>query len=111
MLQLAEEMQDGQYERVDIPAHIRTADKGFLQKKNWKRISAESSVMSPQRPTGQRTELTELNCTVNVSIALIEKCQLNMCLSFAGKTWQMLRKLNIKLEKKKNTRNKIEELF
>ena len=30
---LAEEMLDGQHERVDIPAHARTAHKGLLQKR------------------------------------------------------------------------------
>ena len=29
----AEEMLDGQYQRVDIPAHARTARKGLLQKR------------------------------------------------------------------------------
>ena len=43
---LEEEMMDGQHQRVDIPAHARAAHKGLLLK-NWKRISAESSLMSP----------------------------------------------------------------
>ena len=30
---LAEEMLDGQHQKVDIPAHARTALKGLLQKK------------------------------------------------------------------------------
>ena len=42
---LAEEMLDGQHQRVDIPALARTAYSGLLQK-DWKKISAESSVMS-----------------------------------------------------------------
>ena len=41
-----------------ISAHARTAQKGFLQgKKKWKRISAESSLMSSDDPVGQGTEL------------------------------------------------------
>ena len=43
----AEEMPDGQHQRADISGHARTARKGLLQKKVWKRISAESSLMSP----------------------------------------------------------------
>ena len=46
---LAEKMLDGQRQRVDIPVHVKTTDKGLLQKR-LKRISAESSVMSPQGP-------------------------------------------------------------
>ena len=30
---LAEEMLDGQYQRVELPAHARTAHKGLLQKR------------------------------------------------------------------------------
>ena len=39
------------------PAHARTAHKSLLQKKDWKTISAESSIMSFQWPS-QRTELS-----------------------------------------------------
>ena len=35
----AEEKLDGQHQRVDIPAHVRTAHKGLLQK-FWKMISS-----------------------------------------------------------------------
>ena len=55
----AEEMLDGQHQTVDIPALARTAHKGLLQKKkkkNWKRISAESSFISSVRGLN-RTEL------------------------------------------------------
>ena len=36
--------------RVDVPAH----HKGLLQKKDWKKISAESSLMSARRPNRSR---------------------------------------------------------
>ena len=49
----AEDMLDGQHQRVDIAAHATTAHTGGLQ-----RISAESSLMSPDDPIGQGTELT-----------------------------------------------------
>ena len=63
---LAEEMLDGQHQRVDIPVQARTAHKGRLQKKrkkNWKRISAELSLMSSDDPVNQR-DWTELNWTI-----------------------------------------------
>ena len=41
----AEEMLDGQHQRDSISAHARTADKGLQQKNDWKRTSAESSVI------------------------------------------------------------------
>ena len=47
----AEEMPDGQHQRVDISAHTGTANKG---RRDWKRISAESSFMSPRRPNWSR---------------------------------------------------------
>ena len=51
----AEEMPDGQHQRLDIPPYARTAHKSLL-KKDWK-ICAESSVMYPQTdPIGQGTE-------------------------------------------------------
>ena len=62
MLWSAEEMLDGQHPRVAIPAHARTAHKGLLQKKDWKRISAESSFMSFRQPNCSR-DWTELNWT------------------------------------------------
>ena len=49
MLLSAEEMLDGQNQRVDIPAHAKTAHKGLVQK----RISAELLVMPPPPPTTQ----------------------------------------------------------
>ena len=45
----AEEMLDGHHQKVNIPADVRDAHKGLLQKR-WKRISAESSVVSPVDP-------------------------------------------------------------
>ena len=42
----AEELLNGQRERVGIPVHTRTAHNG-LGRKHLKRISAESSIMSP----------------------------------------------------------------
>ena len=42
---LAEEMLDGHHQRLDIPAHARTAHKGHLQKRLEERISAESSLI------------------------------------------------------------------
>ena len=47
----AEEMLDGQYQRVDVPAHARTAHKGLLQKR--------LDPSCPHNdPIGQGTELT-----------------------------------------------------
>ena len=56
----AEEMLDEQHQRVNIPARARTAYGGLLQKTDWKRISAESSLVSPQQPNWSR-DWTELN--------------------------------------------------
>ena len=53
---LVGKMLDGQCQRVDVHAHARTAHDGLLQK-DWKRICAESSLMSPDDATGQGTEL------------------------------------------------------
>ena len=50
----AQEMLDGQHPTVDISVNAGTAHKGLLQKKNWKRIFAELSIMSPQRPNWSR---------------------------------------------------------
>ena len=55
----AEEMLDGQRQRVNIPVHAKTAHKGLLQKKNSKKISAESSLTSPRRANRSR-DWTEL---------------------------------------------------
>ena len=65
MLWPAEEVLDRQDQRVDIPAHARTAHERLLhkkkwRKKNWKRMSAESSFMSPQQPYRSR-DWTDLN--------------------------------------------------
>ena len=46
---LAKEMLDGQHQRVDIPAHARTAHKD-LSRKDWKRIFTEWSLISPPPP-------------------------------------------------------------
>ena len=43
---LAEEMMDGQHQRVDSNVHATKAS----CRKDWKSISAESSLMSPRRP-------------------------------------------------------------
>ena len=44
-------MLDGQHQGVDIPAHAKTTYNSRLQKKkDWKKISAESSVMSRSLP-------------------------------------------------------------
>ena len=64
----AKEMLDGQHQRVDIPAHARTAHKAFC-KKDWKRISAESFSVSPRRPNRSR-ELTDLNTTYRKNIVV-----------------------------------------
>ena len=40
----AQEMLDGQCQRVDVHANANTAHNG---RRDWKRISAESSLMSP----------------------------------------------------------------
>ena len=56
----AEEMLDGQHQRVNIPAHARTAHK-VLPRKDQKRISAESSLMSPWW-SNRSMDWTELNC-------------------------------------------------
>ena len=53
----AEEMLARQRQGMDIPAHARTALDGLKQKKYWKRISAESSLKSPDGPIGPGTEL------------------------------------------------------
>ena len=58
-------MLDGQQERVDIPAHAKTAHKGFQQKKKNGRESVLNRPLGPpDDPIGQRTELNstaELN--------------------------------------------------
>ena len=62
---LAEEKLDGQSERVDIPAHARTAHKGFLQKRLEGDLCSLDLHVPPtiQSVKGlNRTELTELNC-------------------------------------------------
>ena len=46
----AEKMLDGQHQKVDIPVHARTARKVLLQKKDWRRIFAELSLISPLQP-------------------------------------------------------------
>ena len=58
---LAEEMLDGQHQKVDIPANASTAHKGSCRK-GWKRISAESSLMSLRWPNRSRA-WRELNCS------------------------------------------------
>ena len=61
-----EEMLDGQYQRVDIPAHARAAHKGLLQKKREKkkkktgRSLLSRPLRSPDDPVGQGTELKTL---------------------------------------------------
>ena len=57
----AEEMLDGQYQRVDIPAHARSTQKGLPQKR-LEEISAESSLFTPRRPNRSR-DRTELHWT------------------------------------------------
>ena len=58
-------MLDWQHQRMDIPAHARTAHKGLLQKGlKEKRISAELSLMSSQWPDWSR-DWTE-QCSFNV---------------------------------------------
>ena len=52
-LQSTEERLDGQHQRADIPAHARTAQ-------NWKRISAESSILFPRWPSWSM-DWTEMN--------------------------------------------------
>ena len=58
-LWLAEEMRNRQQQRMDIPAHARTAQRATCRK-DWKRVSAESSLMSPQWPSWSR-DWTEMN--------------------------------------------------
>ena len=41
-------MLDGQCPKMDVPAHARTADNGC--RKDWKRVSAESSLLSHRQP-------------------------------------------------------------
>ena len=62
----AEEMLDGQHQRVDIAAHARTTHNGLLQR-DWKRSSAELVLTSPRRPNRSR-DWTELNWTNYLSI-------------------------------------------
>ena len=52
MAGVAEEMLDGQHQRVEIPAHVRSAHKESPAEKDWKkkRISAESLLVSPPPP-------------------------------------------------------------
>ena len=64
----AEEMLDGQHQIIDIPAHARSSHNGLLQK-TLKRISAESSLMSP-RPPIRSMDWTELNWTTCPSLHL-----------------------------------------
>ena len=52
LLWSAEEMLDGQHQRVDIPAHARTTHSGLLQKKNLE-VPAELPVMGPSPPSPQ----------------------------------------------------------
>ena len=49
----AEEMLDGQHQRVGIPTRVSTAHKS-LCRKDWKRICAELSLVSPRPPNGSR---------------------------------------------------------
>ena len=50
----AEELLLGQHQRVDISAHAGTAHDGL---EDWKKISAESSPMSPDDPIDRGTEV------------------------------------------------------
>ena len=57
----AEEMLDGQYQRVDIPAYARTANNGLLEKgleENFCRIVCHAPPHPPplDHPVGQGTE-------------------------------------------------------
>ena len=62
----AEEMLDGQHQRVDIPAHARTAHRGLLKRQDWKSIFAGSPLMNSRRPSLSR-DWTELNWIDRVS--------------------------------------------
>ena len=54
---LAEEVLDGQYERVDIPAHARTAHNSLLQKSLEEDLLLNRPSSSPNDPISQGTEL------------------------------------------------------
>ena len=54
MLRSAEEMLDGQHQRVNVRAH--DVD-GLLCRKDWKRISIEWSLVSPDDLIGRGSEL------------------------------------------------------
>ena len=57
MLWLSEEMLDGEHQKVDIPAHVRTAYKGSCRK-DWKRSLLNHPLCPLTDPSGQGTELT-----------------------------------------------------
>ena len=63
MLWLAEEMLDGQHQRMLIPAHAWTAHNGLP---HWKRISAKLYLMSPWWPNRLRdwTEFDKANSSL-----------------------------------------------
>ena len=67
----AQQMLDGQHQRMDIPTNARTAYTGLLQKTNWKRTSAESPLMflppTPQQPNWSRDWTEHLNFEKNVA--------------------------------------------
>ena len=54
---LAEEMLDGQHQKVDIPAHVRSAHKGLLQKKAGRESLLNRLSCPPDDPIGRGTEL------------------------------------------------------
>ena len=53
----AEEMLDGQHQRVDIPARAKTADKGPPAEKTGRGSLLNRPSYPPGRPSGSKTEL------------------------------------------------------
>ena len=62
----AEELLDGQHQRVDIPAHTRTAYKGLLQKRLEDDFCWTVPYVSPT--THLIKGLNKLNCSLNIWI-------------------------------------------
>ena len=65
----AEEMLDGQRQRVDIPAHVRTAHNDLLQKRSERGSLLDCPPCLPDDPIGRGTEL---NYTYRAQTRFIE---------------------------------------
>ena len=75
----AEEMLDGQHQRVDIPAHARAAHSGLLQKCFEEDFCLIVPHVPPDDPIGQGSELNwnELNSRTGLSQEHLTRSQVN----------------------------------